>query len=170
MSAECPRSARSKIKRWSELVEIRAAARESGSAVVFTNGCFDLIHVGHVRYLEEARKLGGMLIVGVNSDDSTRRLKGPDRPFVPEFDRMEVVAGLECVDYVTLFSEDTPVRLIEALRPDLHVKGGDYSPEQLPEAETVRRCGGRVVIVPLSATETVGRSTTNLADTIKSKT
>lgn len=169
MSLDCPRSAKSKIKRWSELVEIRDAAKATGGTVVFTNGCFDLLHVGHVRYLEEARKLGSVLIVGINSDDSTRRLKGPDRPFVGEFDRLEVVAGLESVDYVTLFAEDTPIRLIEAIRPDVHVKGGDYSARDLPEAAAVESCGGRVVIVPLSATETRGKSTTNLADTIQSR-
>lgn len=169
MSADRPRTARSKVKRWSELVDIRAAAKASGRTVVFTNGCFDLLHVGHVRYLEEARKLGSLLIVGINSDDSTRRLKGPDRPFVREFERVEVVAGLESVDYVTLFGEDTPIRLIETIRPDIHVKGGDYSPEDLPEAGVVESCGGKVVIIPLSATQTDGKSTTSLADIIKNK-
>ena len=160
------REPKSKIVRWSELARVRAKAKAEGRTLVFTNGCFDLIHVGHVRYLHEARKLGALLVVGVNSDESVRRLKGPERPFVREFERIEVLAGLESVDYVTLFGEDTPVRLIETVKPDIHVKGGDYSPGDLPEAEAVKRNGGKIVIVPFHQTETAGKSTSELADLI----
>lgn len=161
------REPKSKIVRWSELARIRSRARDEGRKVVFTNGCFDLLHVGHVRYLHEARKLGDVLVVGVNSDDSVRRLKGPDRPIVPEFERIEVLAALESVDYVTLFGEDTPVKLIETVQPDVHVKGGDYKPDDLPEAEVVSRYGGEVVIVPLHQTDSRGKSTSELVDRIR---
>lgn len=164
---ESPREPRSKIARWSELVRLRTAAAADGKKVVFTNGCFDLIHVGHVRYLHEARKQGDILIVGVNSDDSVRELKGPGKPFVSEFERLEVLAGLESVDYVTLFAEDTPIRLIETIKPDVHVKGGDYKLKDLPEAETVTAYGGKVVIVPFDRTDTIGKSTSHIAGRIR---
>ena len=95
---------------------------------MFTNGCFDILHIGHVRYLEAARALGDVLVVGVNTDDSVRRLKGPDRPLNPEAERAEILAALECVDCVTLFDEATPIELILAIKPDIHCKGGDYVP------------------------------------------
>lgn len=156
------RAACRKVKKWSDLREEVERAQREGKTVVFTNGCFDILHIGHVRYLQDARALGDILVVGVNSDDSVRRLKGPDRPVVPEFERVEILSALECVDYVTLFTEDTPIELILALKPDIHVKGGDYRPEDLPEAEAVRKVGGRIEIVPYTSTETQGRSTTNL--------
>lgn len=162
-----PRDARSKIVRWSELAKIVSEAQSAGRKVVFTNGCFDLIHVGHVRYLHEARLLGDVLVVGVNSDDSVKRLKGANRPFVPEFDRLEVLAALESVDYVTLFSEDTPIKLIERIKPDIHVKGGDYEADDLPEAKTVKCYGGTVVVISLDSIATRGKSTTDLAETIR---
>lgn len=137
-------------------------AKGQGRTVVFTNGCFDILHIGHVRYLQDARALGDLLVVGVNSDDSVRRLKGPDRPVVPEFERVEILAALQCVDYVTIFAEDTPVELILTVKPDIHVKGGDYRPEDLPEADAVLSVGGRIQIVPYTSTETEGRSTTTL--------
>jgi len=132
--------------------------RAAGRTVVFTNGCFDLLHVGHLRYLRAARALGDVLIVGVNTDAGVRRLKGPERPLVPEEERAELLAGLECVDHVTLFPEPTPEETIRALRPAIHAKGGDYTAEALPEAALVRSLGGRVVILPLVP----GRSTTLL--------
>ncbi|MGI5525112.1 D-glycero-beta-D-manno-heptose 1-phosphate adenylyltransferase [Micromonospora sp. CA-259024] len=127
-----------------ELDAIVAEYREAGRSVVFTNGCFDVLHRGHVRYLEQARALGDLLIVAVNSDGSVRRLKGPDRPVNPVEDRGALLAALACVDHVVIFEEDSPAALIEAVRPDIYVKGGDYPPELVPEAPLVRRLGGQV--------------------------
>ncbi|MEW2426727.1 D-glycero-beta-D-manno-heptose 1-phosphate adenylyltransferase [Micromonospora sp. NPDC047644] len=127
-----------------ELDTIVAGYREAGRSVVFTNGCFDVLHRGHVRYLEQARALGDLLIVAVNSDGSVRRLKGPDRPVNPVEDRGALLAALACVDHVVVFEEDSPTALIEAVRPDVYVKGGDYPPELVPEAPLVRRLGGQV--------------------------
>lgn len=119
------------------------------SRVVFTNGCYDLLHVGHVRLLQMARALGDVLVVGINSDASVRRLKGPTRPIVGEAERAEVLAALECVSFVTTFDEDTPVETIRALRPNVHVKGGDYIAESLPEMPVLREIGATVEIFPL---------------------
>ncbi|MEV4654998.1 D-glycero-beta-D-manno-heptose 1-phosphate adenylyltransferase [Micromonospora sp. NPDC049301] len=127
-----------------ELDAIVAEYRDAGRSVVFTNGCFDVLHRGHVRYLEQARALGDLLIVAVNSDGSVRRLKGPDRPVNPVEDRGALLAALSCVDHVVIFEEDSPAALIEAVRPDIYVKGGDYPPELVPEAPLVRRLGGQV--------------------------
>ena len=132
--------------------------------LVFTNGCFDLLHPGHVDCLERARRLGDVLLVAVNTDASVRRLgKGRGRPLVDQDARARVVAALECVDWVTLFDEDTPARLIAELRPDVLVKGGDYAPDELAGAATVTAAGGRVVIVPL----TPGYSTSGLVERIR---
>nr|WP_244251578.1 D-glycero-beta-D-manno-heptose 1-phosphate adenylyltransferase [Micromonospora antibiotica] len=127
-----------------ELDAIVADHRRAGRSVVFTNGCFDVLHPGHVRYLEQARALGDLLVVAVNSDSSVRRLKGADRPVNPVEDRITLLAALSCVDHVVVFQEDSPVGLIEAVRPDVYVKGGDYPPEMVPEASLVRRLGGQV--------------------------
>ncbi|MBI4861249.1 MAG: D-glycero-beta-D-manno-heptose 1-phosphate adenylyltransferase [Candidatus Riflebacteria bacterium] len=132
--------------------------RRDGRRVVFTNGCFDLIHVGHVRLLKEARGFGDVLAVGVNTDRSVRRLKGPDRPVVPQAFRAEVLAALSMVDYVTLFDEPTPKALIEAILPTVLVKGGDYRPETVVGREAVEASGGEVRIVSLVP----GFSTTEL--------
>lgn len=121
------------------------AARRRGERVVFTNGCFDLLHIGHVRSLAEARSLGDRLVVGVNTDASVRRLKGPERPIVPARQRAEMLAALACVDWVVLFREDTPLALIEALRPDILAKGGDWTLDSIVGAREVRDWGGRVV-------------------------
>ncbi|GAA3759831.1 hypothetical protein GCM10022225_51660 [Plantactinospora mayteni] len=126
------------------LVELVERHRAEGRAVVFTNGCFDVLHRGHVRYLDQARDLGDLLVVAVNSDDSVRRLKGTDRPVNPVEDRVAVLAALSCVDHVVVFEEDSPTALIEAVRPDVYVKGGDYPPDMVPEAPLVRRLGGQV--------------------------
>jgi rfaE bifunctional protein nucleotidyltransferase chain/domain len=139
-----------------------AEGLRNGRRLVFTNGVFDVLHAGHVRYLEQAKKLGDLLIVGINGDASARRLgKGPNRPVNPLEDRAEVVAALRAVDGVVPFDEDTPERLIERLRPEVHVKGGDYRPEDLPEARIVAEYGGKVIIVPLlegrSSSETLRR-------------
>lgn len=140
---------------------VRALQRQ-GKKVVFTNGCFDLLHAGHVRYLIAARQLGDCLIVGVNSDASVRRLKGEARPIVPQKERMEVLAALEPIDHLVLFSGATPDRVIRALRPDILVKGGDWSLDKIVGRDTVERAGGRVVRINLVA----GRSTTHLIDRI----
>jgi rfaE bifunctional protein nucleotidyltransferase chain/domain len=131
-------------------------------AVVFTNGCFDILHRGHVEYLSAARALGRRLVVGVNSDASVRRLKGAGRPVVSQSDRVYVLAGLACVDAVTLFDEDTPADLIAALIPDILVKGGDYTPEEVVGRDIVEAHGGRLVIIPFVA----GRSTTGILERI----
>ena len=139
-----------------------AAKREFGPGrefrLIFTNGCFDILHRGHVEVLIKARALGDRLLVGLNSDDSVKRLKGRGRPLQPELDRAACLAALECVDAVVVFAEDTPKELIGVLKPDVMVKGGDYRPEQLPEREVVEAGGGTVVILPYVS----GRSTTDL--------
>lgn len=140
-----------------QLPGVRAELRRRGMTVVLTNGCFDLLHVGHVRYLREARRQGDVLIVGVNGDESVRRLKGEGRPLLPERERAEVVAALASVDYVAIFPEDTAEHLVDCLHPDVYVKGSDYLPgaKPLPEARLVAAYGGRIVFVPL----TTNRST-----------
>jgi len=132
--------------------------REKGRKVVFTNGCFDIIHAGHVRYLTKARSLGDMLVVGLNSDASVRAIKGPSRPIVPEAERAEVLGALRCVDYVVIFNEDTPLSLITALRPDILVKGSDWAAHEIVGGDVVKESGGRVARIRLLK----GRSTTNI--------
>ena len=121
-------------------------ARAAGRRVVLANGCFDLLHVGHVRYLEDARALGDLLIVGVNGDDAVRRLKGPGRPLMPAVERAEVLAALRAVDHVVVFEDDTADRLVALLRPAVHAKGTDYTAESVPERASVLAAGGRVAI------------------------
>jgi rfaE bifunctional protein nucleotidyltransferase chain/domain len=137
----------SKILSRSQLIEAAQRARESGKAVVFANGAFDLLHVGHVRYLQAARHEGDWLAVGVNSDVSVTRAKGPSRPILPDAERAEIVAALSCVDAVTIFDEDSPAELISAIRPDVHAKGTDYTADGVPERKIVASYGGRTVIV-----------------------
>jgi rfaE bifunctional protein, domain II len=133
-----------------ELVSALATRRSQGQRVVFTNGCFDLIHVGHTRYLQAARDLGDLLVVGINTDRSVRSLnKGSDRPIVPEQQRAEVLAALSCVDYVVLFDEADPGRLIAEIEPDVLVKGGDWTPDTIIGRETVEARGGVVKTIPL---------------------
>lgn len=150
-----------------ELAWLGQELRAQRKRVVFTNGHFDLLHVGHLRYLQSARRLGDVLVVGVNDDATTTRRKGPHRPILPETERAELLAGLACVDYVTIFPDSTAERLVELLRPGLYVKGGDYAltPEEeaagkqpLPEAAVVRRLGGEARTLPLVA----GRSTSGI--------
>jgi D-beta-D-heptose 7-phosphate kinase/D-beta-D-heptose 1-phosphate adenosyltransferase len=126
----------------------RNALKLHQQKIVFTNGCFDVLHFGHVHYLLEAKKLGDILVVGLNSDDSVRRLKGPSRPINGEKERAFVLAALSCVDYVVLFEEDTPESLIKTVRPDVLVKGGDYAPDQIVGADFVRQNGGTVTTIP----------------------
>jgi D-beta-D-heptose 7-phosphate kinase / D-beta-D-heptose 1-phosphate adenosyltransferase len=144
-----------------DLLAIVDEHRRRGSRIVFTNGCFDVLHRGHVAYLRQARALGDVLIVALNDDESVARLKGPDRPVNPLEDRAGVVGAIECVDLVTSFSEDTPAALIEAVRPDVYTKGGDYTPQMLPETPIVERLGGEVRVLDYlsdhSTTAIVGR-------------
>lgn len=141
-----------------ELLEIVSGQKVQGKNIVTTNGCFDIIHAGHVRYLKQARELGDILIVCLNSDDSVKRLKGPSRPLNAENDRAEVLSSLCSVDYVIIFGGDTPIKILEQIKPDIHVKGGDYTEETLPEAKIIKEAGGRVEFIPLVE----GRSTTNI--------
>lgn len=142
-----------------EIETVLAAARQ-GRKVVFTNGCFDLLHVGHVRYLQEARKLGDLLVVGLNSDASVKRLKGPTRPVQNESDRAEILAALACVDFTTMFTEDTPLELIRLVKPDILVKGGDWKIDQIVGGDFVQANGGRV----MSLQFVDGKSTTKLIE------
>ena len=130
-----------------ELVKRADDLRAEGAAVVLANGCFDLFHVGHLRYLEGAAELGDVLVVAVNSDSRARELKGEGRPFMPESERTEIVAALKCVDFVTVFDEPTVEELLLALKPDFHAKGTDYTVDTVPEREIVRSYGGTVAIV-----------------------
>jgi rfaE bifunctional protein nucleotidyltransferase chain/domain len=140
--------------------------RQAGKTIVFTNGVFDLLHVGHLRYLEYARALGDVLVVGVNSDASVRRLgKGADRPVTPENERAELLASLSCVDAVVIFDEDTPARTVEHLQPDVLVKGADWEGRDIPGRDSVERRGGRVVFAPFQT----GYSTTRILETIKNR-
>lgn len=141
-----------------QIAEVVRNSKAAGNTIVFTNGCFDIIHAGHVRYLAEARKLGGTLIVGLNSDRSVRELKGPTRPVNHQDDRAEVLAALAAVDYVVIFDERTAEILISEVKPDIYVKGGDYCIEDIPEAKIVAGNGGKTVLIP----EVVGRSSSNI--------
>ena len=132
-----------------ELILHIAQARRNGRRVVFTNGCFDLLHPGHIRCLEQARALGDLLVVAINTDASVRRVKGAGRPVVPEGERAEVLAALAAVDYVTLFDEDTPQRIIVRVLPDVLVKGGDWGPDKIVGRAEVEAASGRVVSIPL---------------------
>ena len=147
-----------KIKKASALAERLAALRARGKKIVFTNGCFDILHVGHVTYLDKAKRLGDVLIVGLNSDSSVRRIKGKGRPINNELDRARVLASLSSVDYVTIFSEATPEKLIRKLKPGILVKGGDWKTETIVGASFVRALGGRVASLPFVK----GYSTTSI--------
>ena len=152
-----------KLLTQAELLAARAHLREAGRKLVFTNGCFDILHVGHVRYLQAARTLGDALVVAINSDASTRQLKGPQRPIVPQAERAEMLAGLWCVDYVSIFEELSPRSLIAALLPDVLVKGGDWSLDEIHGREEVEAAGGRVLPLPFIE----GKSTTNIVEKIR---
>ena len=152
-----------KILSQMELLNERARLRELGRKLVFTNGVFDILHVGHVRYLRQARELGDALVVAINSDASARQLKGEGRPLTTENDRAEILAALACVDYVTVFDDLSPRSLIAELLPDVLVKGGDYSLDQIHGREEVEAAGGRVVSLPFVE----GISTTAIVDRLK---
>ena len=147
-----------KIKSLGELKKIIPALRSRGKRIVFTNGCFDILHYGHTKYLEDAKEKGDILVVAVNSDASVKRLKGKRRPVVGEKDRLKVVAALESVDYVLLFKEDTPLKVISALKPDILVKGADWKKNSIVGSDIVSGRGGKVTRIKLAP----GRSTTNL--------
>lgn len=143
-----------------------AAWRHVGKRVVFTNGVFDLLHPGHVKYLQDARALGDALIVGLNSDASVRRNKGPERPINPEGERAEILAALACVDAVVIFDEDTPAQIVRALQPDVLVKGADWPADQIVGRDTVEARGGRVVLMDVAP----GYSTTSIIERIRNST
>jgi rfaE bifunctional protein nucleotidyltransferase chain/domain len=151
-----------KILNWEELKNEVDRLRAEGKIIAFTNGCFDILHVGHVQYLREARKKADILILGLNSDASVRAIKGEKRPLVPQGERAEVLASLTAVDYVTVFEETTPLELIEYLRPDLLVKGGDWKEDAVVGRDAVRSWGGKVAIVPM----TEGASTSGIVEKI----
>jgi len=151
-----------KIATLDELVDEIQALKRAGRSIVFTNGCFDLLHVGHVRYLKAAKAEGDILVVGVNSDGSVRQIKGPRRPVVPEQERAEILASLGCVDFVTIFDEPDPLAFIQALQPDVLVKGADWAEDAIIGREAVERGGGRVVRVAI----TEGASSTRIIERI----
>ena len=153
---------KNKIKTKEELHRIVEELKKKGKRIVFTNGCFDLLHLGHIRYLEKARGLGDLLVVGVNSDRSVQALKGPKRPILPEEERAEILSSLGSIDYVTVFDELTPLELISSLLPHVLVKGGDWTKENIVGKEVVERAGGVVVLLPFVE----GSSTSSLIETI----
>lgn len=158
------RPAAEKVVSLGALLAALAPCRAAGARVALTNGTFDLVHVGHLRSLEQARAHGDILVVAVNSDASVRSYKSPDRPIVPQAERAELIAGLACVDYVVIFDEPTAERLVTEIRPDVYVKGADYATKPLPERPVVEAYGGQVVLIPLEA----GHSTTDLvADIVR---
>jgi D-beta-D-heptose 7-phosphate kinase/D-beta-D-heptose 1-phosphate adenosyltransferase len=152
------------VRTFNEITDALAPLRSQGKKIVFTNGCFDLLHVGHIRYLQEARRLGDLLIVGVNSDASVKRLKGPTRPVQNENDRAEILAALGCVDFTVIFAEDTPENLIHQVRPDILVKGGDWKIDQIVGSTYVMSYGGQV----MSLQFVDGKSTTKIIEKAKS--
>jgi D-beta-D-heptose 7-phosphate kinase/D-beta-D-heptose 1-phosphate adenosyltransferase len=156
------RDSDSKIKNLDVLARIIATEKDHGKRIVFTNGCFDLLHAGHVKYLQKARSLGDLLVMGLNSDASVRRLKGEKRPLIGEDERAHILAALDCIDYVVLFDQDTPLELITILKPHILVKGGDYTAEAVVGREVVEAYGGRVELVPFVD----GKSTTNIIERI----
>ncbi len=154
---------RSKIVSFPRLKSLTERLKAGHQKIVFTNGAFDLLHLGHVTYLQKAKKRGDVLIVGVNSDSSVKSYKGPERPINPERDRMQVLAALECVDYVVLFREPTPIRLILQIKPHVLVKGSDWKKDKIAGAEEVEAWGGKVKLIPLVR----GRSTTGIIEKMK---
>ena len=151
-----------KIKSPNQLKKILGVLKRQGKKIVFTNGCFDIVHVGHIRYLSQARKLGDILVVGLNTDRSVRTIKGEKRPLVCENERAEVLSALKVVDYVVLFDEPDPLALIKALKPSILVKGADWPEDKIIGADVIKQSGGRVVRIPLVP----GSSSTNLIEKI----
>jgi D-beta-D-heptose 7-phosphate kinase/D-beta-D-heptose 1-phosphate adenosyltransferase len=149
--------------KFDDIAAICKQLRNEGKKIVFTNGCFDIIHAGHTVYLKEAKRLGDVLVIGLNSDDSVRRLKGEERPLNTEIDRAEVLLSLKPVDYVVVFTDDTPFELIKRVQPDVLVKGGDYKKENIVGADIVEAGGGEVAVIPFVE----GKSTSSLVEKIK---
>jgi len=145
-----------------QLLNIVSELKKQNKTIVTTNGCFDIIHAGHVRYLKHAKELGDVLIVCLNSDESVKRLKGSSRPLNYQDDRAEVMSALEAVNYVVIFEEDTPVDVLAKIKPNIHVKGGDYTEETLPETAVIKQGGGKIQFIPFVE----GRSTTNIINKI----
>ena len=154
---------RAKIRTARQLKLLLARLQRRGKRIVFTNGCFDLVHIGHLRYLQSARRRGDRLVVGINSDRSVRRIKGPLRPLLPEHERAEVLAAFDCVDFVTIFDEPDPLRIITLLKPDVLIKGGDWDRNRIIGRDVVEARGGQVRRVPLVK----GASTTRLIEKIR---
>ena len=152
-----------KLKTLDELIKIAARARRNGKSVVFTNGCFDLLHRGHVHVLRQAKAAGDLLIVAINTDQSVKAIKGPTRPVAAEIDRLELIAAMEMVDYVILFDEPDPSKLITAIKPNVLAKGGDWGADEVVGADIVERQGGRVLLVPYLK----GYSTTEIIERIR---
>ena len=152
-----------KIKTVDQIAAIAAEAKKNGRSVVFTNGCFDLLHRGHVHILRQAKAAGDILIVGMNSDRSVKSIKGPTRPILPETDRVELIAAMEMVDYVVLFDESDPYQLIAAIKPNVLAKGGDWSADKIVGSDIVERNGGRVAVIPYLK----GFSTTEIIERIR---
>ena len=152
-----------KLIKKEEIQNLLEKLKGDNKKIVMTNGCFDILHAGHVRYLKESKKHGDILIVGLNSDSSVKALKGESRPINNELDRAEVLSGLESVDYIILFDEISPVKLLDIVKPDIYTKGADYTIETLPEAETVMKNGGEIKFIKLVE----GKSTTKIIDKIK---
>jgi rfaE bifunctional protein nucleotidyltransferase chain/domain len=152
-----------KIKTVDEIAAIATEAKKNGRRVVFTNGCFDLLHRGHVHILRQAKAAGDLLIVGMNSDRSVKSIKGPARPILPEIDRVELIAAMEMVDYVVLFDEPDPYQLIATIKPNVLAKGGDWSSDKIVGADIVERDGGRVAVIPYLK----GFSTTEIIERIR---
>jgi len=137
--------------------------KKKGKKIVFTNGCFDILHIGHISLLEKAKEYGDVLVLGLNTDDSIKRLKGPSRPIINQQERIKILSALEYVNYIVLFDENNPYNLIKRIKPDIHVKGEDYKEKTMPEAKIVKSYGGKIVLLPL----TTNISTTNIINKIK---
>lgn len=164
-SSSCyPLNVSDKVKSLDELKAITGAARRNAKIIVLTNGCFDLVHRGHISLLRAAKALGDLLVVAINSDSSVRAIKGPNRPILAEIDRLELIASMEMVDYVVMFDEPDPCQVISVLQPDILVKGGDWSPEEVVGRDLVQGNGGKVVVVPYLK----GSSTTEIIAKIRS--
>ncbi|MEP6922902.1 MAG: adenylyltransferase/cytidyltransferase family protein [Pyrinomonadaceae bacterium] len=159
------KSAKLILERNRLIARVSIERRRAAAKIVLANGCFDLLHVGHIRYLEAAKKFGDILIVGINSDEQVQKLKGVNRPFQPERERAEIIAALRAVDFVTIFPEPTVEDLIRAIRPDFHAKGTDYTVESVPERDIVHECGGQVVITG----DAKNHSTTEMLSKVSSK-
>ena len=151
------------IEDWDKLTNELNELKSQGKRIIFTNGCFDILHLGHVSYLKQAKELGDILVLALNTDDSVKKLKGDSRPINNQQDRALVINELKSIDYVTFFSEDTPYNIIKTLKPNIIAKGGDYSPEQVVGKDIVERYGGKVEIIPFVE----GKSTTNIVNRMR---